>query len=123
MSLIRKVRASEQAGAGWLSGIAPRKGIIMLVLSRREGEKLIIGGNVTVTILAVKGNQVRIGIDAPREVKIDREEIYQRKQKEKKALTGSKRINIPFSEARVPARTLLPSDKRSKERDKGLIAE
>lgn len=58
----------------------------MLVLSRRIGEKIVIGDNVTVSVLAVKGSQVRIGIEAPREVKVDREEIHQRCLKEQKAL-------------------------------------
>jgi carbon storage regulator len=56
----------------------------MLILTRRIGEKLIIGDDVTVTILAVKGNQIRVGIDAPLEVKVHREEIYQKIQSEKK---------------------------------------
>lgn len=60
----------------------------MLVLTRRQGEKLIIGGDVTVTVLSIKGNQVRFGIDAPRDVKIHREEIYQRIQKEERTLNG-----------------------------------
>ena len=50
----------------------------MLILTRRVGEKLIIGENVTVTVLGVKGNQIRIGIEAPQEVQIHREEIFQR---------------------------------------------
>jgi carbon storage regulator len=54
----------------------------MLILSRRVGEKLIIGENVTVTILGVKGNQIRIGIDAPRDIQVNREEIFQRILKE-----------------------------------------
>ncbi|MCP4046161.1 MAG: carbon storage regulator CsrA [Gammaproteobacteria bacterium] len=56
----------------------------MLILTRRVGEKLIIGENVTVTVLSVKGNQIRLGIDAPPEVKVHREEVYQRIQSEKK---------------------------------------
>ena len=58
----------------------------MLILTRRIGEKLIIGENVTVTILGVKGRQIRIGIDAPRDVTVNREEIFQRILKEREQL-------------------------------------
>jgi carbon storage regulator len=58
----------------------------MLILSRRVGESLKIGDNVEVTILSVKGNQVRIGINAPKNVTVHREEIYSRIKEEQKQL-------------------------------------
>lgn len=61
----------------------------MLILTRRIGEKLIIGGNVTVTILGVKGHQIRIGIDAPRDVQVNREEVNQRILKERAGSNAS----------------------------------
>ncbi len=54
----------------------------MLILTRRVGETLMIGDNVTVTVLGVKGNQVRLGINAPKDVAVHREEIFQRIQRE-----------------------------------------
>jgi carbon storage regulator len=54
----------------------------MLILTRRVGETVMIGNDVTVTILGVKGNQVRVGVNAPRDVAVHREEIYERIKRE-----------------------------------------
>ncbi len=55
----------------------------MLILTRRVGETLVVGDDITVTVLGVKGNQVRLGVNAPKDVTVHREEIYQRIQQEK----------------------------------------
>ena len=57
----------------------------MLILTRRIGETLIIGDDVNITVLGVKGNQVRLGINAPNDVSVHREEIYLRIQQEKES--------------------------------------
>ncbi len=57
----------------------------MLILTRRVGETLMIGSDVTVTVLGVKGNQVRIGINAPKNVAVHREEIFERIQREQRS--------------------------------------
>lgn len=55
----------------------------MLILTRRVGETVVIGDDVTVTVLGVKGNQVRLGVNAPREVAVHREEIFERIKRER----------------------------------------
>ncbi len=67
----------------------------MLVLTRRLREKLIIGEKVTVTILGVKSNQIRIGIDAPRDITVNREEIYQSILKEREGLNSARHWGTP----------------------------
>lgn len=66
----------------------------MLILTRRVKETLMVGDDITITVLGVKGNQVRLGINAPRGTSVHREEIYRRIQEEKKAA-----INAPINEA------------------------
>jgi carbon storage regulator len=61
----------------------------MLILTRRTGESLRIGDDVEVTVMAVNGSQVRIGIKAPRNVAVDRQEIAERKQREREPLRGN----------------------------------
>jgi carbon storage regulator len=60
----------------------------MLILTRRIGEVLRVGDDVSITVLGIKGNQVRIGIDAPKDVSVHREEIYQRIKNEGNAHEG-----------------------------------
>lgn len=67
----------------------------MLILTRRVGETLMIGDDVAVTVLGVKGNQVRIGVNAPKEITVHREEIYERIQREKEVQSRS---GLPVSD-------------------------
>ena len=69
----------------------------MLILTRRVGETLMIGDHVSVTVLGVKGNQVRIGVNAPKEVSVHREEIYQRTQHERAMHEHLQQLDDDFS--------------------------
>ena len=69
----------------------------MLILTRRVGETLMIGDEVTVTVLGVKGNQVRIGVNAPRDVAVHREEIYERIKREKAEQQGGATPESPHA--------------------------
>ncbi len=66
----------------------------MLILTRRIGETLIIGDDVNITVLGVKGNQVRLGINAPKDVSVHREEIYLRIQQEKQGTEADEEENV-----------------------------
>jgi len=65
----------------------------VLILTRKPGERLRIGDNIVVTVFAVNGNQVRVGVDAPREIEVHREEIYNRIQDEQAAGQSQKGPN------------------------------
>jgi carbon storage regulator len=75
----------------------------MLILTRRVGETLMIGDDVTVTVLGVKGNQVRIGVNAPREVAVHREEIFERIKREESGDSDDEGNEDPPAEARPDA--------------------
>jgi carbon storage regulator len=67
----------------------------MLILTRRAGEALRIGDEIEVTVMAVNGSQVRIGINAPRDIAVDREEIAERKRRDREALSAGAKPVVP----------------------------
>jgi carbon storage regulator len=86
----------------------------MLVLCRRTSESLLIGDEVTVTVLAVKGNQVRFGIAAPRDVSVDRQEVWERKQEQEGG--------APVTEATPPGEPTAPASRMRNRRKRRTLA-
>ena len=82
----------------------------MLILTRRVGETIVIGDDVIVTVLGIKGNQVRIGINAPKDVTVHREEIYQRIQQEKSGVAKEAAPSAaPVTATPAPAPAAAPT--------------
>jgi carbon storage regulator len=73
----------------------------MLILTRRAGEALRIGDEIEVTVMAVNGSQVRIGINAPRNIAVDREEIAERKRRDREAVEAGTRVAKPDTGAKL----------------------
>lgn len=79
----------------------------MLILTRRVGETIVIGDDVIITVLGIKGNQVRIGINAPKDVSVHREEIYQRIQQEKNTTSTPTAAVAPKQEESTTVTTTI----------------
>ncbi|TAK78077.1 MAG: carbon storage regulator [Gammaproteobacteria bacterium] len=89
----------------------------MLILTRRVGETIVIGDDVVVTVLGIKGNQVRIGINAPKDVSVHREEIYQRIQQEKNTTPAGKQEEVaaPAAAPTPPATPVVVTTRKKRE--------
>lgn len=85
----------------------------MLVLSRKSGESIVIGNDVVITILEVRGGQIRIGVDAPRNLAVHRAEIYEQVQAENRAAAAS--TDLKASILTTKASGLKPQDPRPAE--------
>ena len=101
-------RSNKKQGRAGPSGLHQGAGIV-LILTRRIGEKVIIGENVKVTVLSVKGNQVRIGIDAPRDISVNREEVYERILKEQQGLNTNGWVKTPTPRSQAVIRVAKPT--------------
>ena len=86
----------------------------MLILTRRIGETLIIGDDIQITILGIKGSQVRIGINAPKNVSVHREEIYQRIAEEKSVIELNAFMESTESKEEIPQENNDDHDKNDK---------
>jgi carbon storage regulator len=86
----------------------------MLILTRRVGETIVIGDDVIVTVLGIKGNQVRIGINAPKDVSVHREEIYQRIQQEKNTTPKAEEAAVVPPPATAATTTTVRKKRESK---------
>jgi len=85
----------------------------MLILSRKIDEKIVIGDNISVSIIEIRGDQVRIGVDAPKNVKVFRQEVYDAILAENKAAVESKPVlpDLDFGNLHIQPINLLPDNK------------